>query len=53
MYKKIAIEIQFDSEWQDQTVKIMKTLHGFDNPVLNKDMRSIDYIVELHNMEAQ
>ena len=46
MYKKIAIEIQFDSEWQDQTVKIMKTLHGFDNPVLNEEMGSIDYVVD-------
>ena len=43
---KIAIEIQFDSEWQDQTVKIMKTLHGFDNPVLNEEMGSIDYSVD-------
>ena len=46
MYKKIAIEIQFDSEWQDQTVDIMKTLHGFDNPVLNEETRSIDYSVD-------
>ena len=43
---KIAIEIQFDSEWQDHTVKIMKTLHGFDNPVLNEEMGSIDYTVD-------
>ena len=46
MYKKIAIEIQFDSEWQDQTVKILKTLHGFDNPVLNEEMGSIDYTID-------
>ena len=43
---KIAIEIQFDSAWQDHTVKIMKTLHGFDNPVLNEEMGSIDYTVD-------
>ena len=43
---KIAIEIQFDSEWQDHTVKIMKTLHGFDNPVLNEEMGSIDYTID-------
>ena len=43
---KIAIEIQFDSTWQDHTVKIMKTLHGFDNPVLNEEMGSIDYTID-------
>ena len=43
---KIAIEIQFDSEWQDHTVNIMKTLHGFDNPVLNEEMGSIDYTID-------
>ena len=43
---KIAIEIQFDSAWQDHTVKIMKTLHGFDNPVLNEEMGSIDYTID-------
>ena len=43
---KIAIEIQFDSVWQDHTVKIMKTLHGFDDPVLNEEIGSIDYTVD-------
>jgi hypothetical protein len=27
-------------------VKIMKTLHGFENPVLNEEMGSIDYTVD-------
>lgn len=43
---KIETEIEFDSEWQGHTVEIMKTLHGFDNPVVNKEMGSIDYTAE-------
>ena len=43
---KLDTEIQFDSAWQGHTVEIMKTLYGFDDPVVNKNMGTIDYTVD-------
>lgn len=36
--------IDFKSDWQSQTVELMKILHGFKEPVVNEEVGSVDYI---------
>lgn len=36
-------DIEFKSDWQSQTVELMKILHGFKEPVVNEEVGSVDY----------
>ena len=40
---KMENEIEFTSNWQSQNVELMKILHGFEEPVLNEEVGSVDY----------
>lgn len=40
---KIENVTEFKSDWQNQTVELMRILHGFDEPVVNEEVGSIDY----------
>jgi len=43
---KVEKEINLDSTWQCHTVEIMKTLHGFDDPEVNKNINAIDFTID-------